>query len=58
MKQKPFYELMLDIAKKHDEILSKQAEQYEINAQILLNQDEIIVNQEYGNCLLELNQTV
>ena len=26
--------------------------------QILLNQDEIIVNQEYENCLSEMNQTV
>lgn len=51
MKQKPFYELMLDISK-------KQSEQQMINDQILLNQDELIVNQEYENCLLEMNQTV
>ena len=37
---------------KRNDILDKKVDD------ILLNQDEIIVKQEYGNCLLELNQTV
>lgn len=39
-------------------LLKMQEDSRKDNEKILLNQDEIIVNQEYGNCLLELNQTV
>ena len=44
----PMYELM----QKVNDDLNEHVQQ------ILLNQDELIVNQEYENCLLEMNQTV
>ena len=44
----PMYELMQKI---NDNLKSNVQK-------ILLNQDELIVNQEYENCLLEMNQTV
>lgn len=44
----PMYELM----QKVNDNLNEHVQQ------ILLNQDELIINQEYENCLLEMNQTV
>ena len=44
----PMYELM----QKVNDNLNSNIQQ------ILLNQVELIVNQEYENCLLEMNQTV
>lgn len=39
-------------------LLKMQEDSHNENQIILRNQDEIIINQEYGNCLLELKQTV
>lgn len=61
MKQKPFYELMLDIQAKqaeqqkiNDQILQKQAEQMIIAENQELQLAEIQIQQELTNCRLEL----
>lgn len=61
MKQKPFYELMLDVQAKQDEqqnindqILQKQAEQMKIAENQELQLAEIQLQQELTNCRLEL----
>lgn len=61
MKQKPFYELMLDIQTKqaeqqkiNDQILQKQAEQMMIAENQELQLAEIQLQQELTNCKLEL----
>lgn len=61
MKQKPFYELMLDIEKNqseqqkiNDQILQKQAEQVKIAENQELQLAEIQLQQELTNCRLEL----
>ena len=52
------YELLHKINDANDRIESQSSSVLKQNEQMLLNQDEIIVNQEYGNCLLEMNQEV
>ena len=61
MKNKPFYELMLDIAKNqaeqqkiNDQILQKQVEQMMIAENQELQLAEIQIQQELTNCRLEL----
>lgn len=61
MKQKPFYELMLDIEKNqaeqqkiNDQILQKQAEQMMIAENQELQLAEIQLQQELTNCRMEL----
>lgn len=52
------YELLHKINDTNDQIAGQSSSVLEQAQQMLLNQDEIIVNQEYGNCLLEINQAV
>lgn len=55
---KPLYEVLLDLVDKHDKIVDNQTDllqkQTETTEQITMNQSEIMVSQEYANCLLEM----